>query len=102
MNISSIGTNVIPGTLTPIGTVKSTSPHGVTAAASLGGIEGVYQHHDFTEEKAEAFERWSAHVVVNRLLNFSADEDCVFVTSVTMVHDPTARPPSALLKPSLL
>jgi hypothetical protein len=36
MNISSIGTNVIPGTLTPIGTVKSTSPHGVTAAASPG------------------------------------------------------------------
>jgi len=34
MNISSIGTNVIPGTLTPIGTVKSTSPHGVAAAAS--------------------------------------------------------------------
>jgi hypothetical protein len=36
MNISSISTNVIPGTLTPIGTVKSTSPHGVTAAASPG------------------------------------------------------------------
>jgi hypothetical protein len=36
MNISSIGTNIIPGTLMPIGAVKSTSPHGVTAAASPG------------------------------------------------------------------
>jgi hypothetical protein len=30
MNISSIGTDIIPGRLTAIGTVKSTSPGGVT------------------------------------------------------------------------
>lgn len=33
------------------------------ASGSFGGIVGVYQQHDFAEEKREALVRWAAHVV---------------------------------------
>ena len=32
-------------------------------SGSFGGVVGVYQRHDFADEKRDALERWSRHVL---------------------------------------
>jgi hypothetical protein len=32
------------------------------SSGSFGGIVGVYQRHDFADEKRHALERWGAHI----------------------------------------
>ena len=66
------------------------------SSGSFGGIVGVYQRHNFSDEKRHALERWGAHVA--DLVSGRRGRNVVKLSSLS-ISTPTSGPPLALATP---